>query len=412
MSYDYQIFLLIAPLMSLTVLVATGLIWSKRQRPGGRYLMWFAGAAFGFLLCNVFELVARTEYWTLNWAKSEHVWAAMIPLFWLLFVFDFTGHQKWTRFKVFWPLSVPSLVDVLLTYTNQFHHLIWTRERFFPVGNSLAMVVQHGPMFTAFIIADFLMLLGGIAIVQREFRRGNGFYRRQLIWITIGMVVPIAFSAVYSFHLIHGLNKDFTPLGFAIGAVLFIVAVYGRGFLDISAPSRTRIFDALSDGIVVLDSANRIVDMNREAMAFLALSETDLGMRIELCTQLVPLLEQYGAMEDTANIDVVANTENERRYKELRMLRLTESEDGRNGSLIVIHDITERVRFMDEIKTLRGIVPICARCKKIRDDQGFWQHVEAYVAEHSYAEFSHGLCPVCLDELYPDDLKTDDHLNT
>ncbi|KIX12967.1 ANTAR domain-containing response regulator [Dethiosulfatarculus sandiegensis] len=55
-----------------------------------------------------------------------------------------------------------------------------------------------------------------------------------------------------------------------------------------------------------------------------------------------------------------------------------------------------------EIKTLRGILPICANCKKIRDDKGYWNQIEAYISEHSQAEFSHGLCPECIKELYPD----------
>jgi len=70
--------------------------------------------------------------------------------------------------------------------------------------------------------------------------------------------------------------------------------------------------------------------------------------------------------------------------------------------VIVLHDVTERVQLYAEIKTLRGIVPICARCKKIRDDAGYWRSVESYVTERSYAEFSHGLCPECLHEMYPD----------
>lgn len=51
----------------------------------------------------------------------------------------------------------------------------------------------------------------------------------------------------------------------------------------------------------------------------------------------------------------------------------------------------------DEIRTLRGIIPICARCKKIRDDEGLWHAVEAYVSTHSEAVFSHGLCPSCAE---------------
>lgn len=51
-----------------------------------------------------------------------------------------------------------------------------------------------------------------------------------------------------------------------------------------------------------------------------------------------------------------------------------------------------------EVKTLRGIIPICAWCKKIRDDKGFWQQVETYVSSRSDAIFSHGMCPECVDK--------------
>lgn len=55
---------------------------------------------------------------------------------------------------------------------------------------------------------------------------------------------------------------------------------------------------------------------------------------------------------------------------------------------------------LDEIKTLRGILPICASCKKIRDDKGYWNQIESYIKEHSDAEFTHGICPECSDKLY------------
>ena len=57
--------------------------------------------------------------------------------------------------------------------------------------------------------------------------------------------------------------------------------------------------------------------------------------------------------------------------------------------------IGELQEALAEIKTLRGIVPICASCKKIRDDQGHWHQVEVYVRDHTEAQFSHGMCPEC-----------------
>ena len=70
--------------------------------------------------------------------------------------------------------------------------------------------------------------------------------------------------------------------------------------------------------------------------------------------------------------------------------------------------IKELQEALAEIKTLRGIIPICASCKKIRDDKGYWHQVEVYVRDHSEAEFSHSLCPECAKKLYPEFYKEKD----
>lgn len=64
--------------------------------------------------------------------------------------------------------------------------------------------------------------------------------------------------------------------------------------------------------------------------------------------------------------------------------------------------IVELQQALAQIKKLSGLLPICASCKKIRDDQGYWQQIEAYIRDHSEAEFSHGLCPECAKKLYPE----------
>ena len=55
-----------------------------------------------------------------------------------------------------------------------------------------------------------------------------------------------------------------------------------------------------------------------------------------------------------------------------------------------------------EVKTLSGLLPLCSSCKRIRDDQGYWQQIEAYIRDHSEAEFSHSVCPECAKKLYPE----------
>lgn len=65
-------------------------------------------------------------------------------------------------------------------------------------------------------------------------------------------------------------------------------------------------------------------------------------------------------------------------------------------------NIVKLKKALDDIKTLEGLVPICSHCKKIRDDKGYWNHLETYLDEHSQATFSHGICPDCMKRHYPD----------
>ena len=62
----------------------------------------------------------------------------------------------------------------------------------------------------------------------------------------------------------------------------------------------------------------------------------------------------------------------------------------------------ENIRSARQIEELSGLLPICSGCKNVRDDGGYWNQIETYVAEHSGAEFTHAICPDCMQRLYPD----------
>lgn len=67
-----------------------------------------------------------------------------------------------------------------------------------------------------------------------------------------------------------------------------------------------------------------------------------------------------------------------------------------------VYLIEELKKSLEQVRVLSGLIPICTSCKKVRDDQGFWTQVEAYISKHSEAQFSHGICPDCVRKLYPD----------
>jgi PAS domain S-box-containing protein len=112
----------------------------------------------------------------------------------------------------------------------------------------------------------------------------------------------------------------------------------------------------------------------------------------------------------------ILHASGETRWIQLRTTLLRDS----HGKMIAIEgiasDITDRKRqegerkrlirqlrkALAEVKTLSGLLPICSHCKKVRDDQGYWQQIDAFITEHSNLFFSHGLCPECLARYYPE----------
>jgi PAS domain S-box-containing protein len=113
---------------------------------------------------------------------------------------------------------------------------------------------------------------------------------------------------------------------------------------------------------------------------------------------------------------IVVRSDSKRFYVEVSSSTVTNDMGQIVGAMASFVDITQRKQTemeredlirqlqtaLAKIKTLRGLVPICASCKKIRDDKGFWHQVEVYVRDHSAAQFSHSICPECARSLYPD----------
>jgi len=117
--------------------------------------------------------------------------------------------------------------------------------------------------------------------------------------------------------------------------------------------------------------------------------------------------------EEKKNISNIIDSENEGPY-EVHCMRKDGSTfiaeiqakifsyKGQQVRVAALRDISKRKHAEEEIKQLRGILPICSFCKKIRDDEGYWEQVEVYVNKHSEADFSHSICPDCLEKYYPD----------
>jgi two-component system CheB/CheR fusion protein len=166
-------------------------------------------------------------------------------------------------------------------------------------------------------------------------------------------------------------------------------------------------------GTVFVDHRLHILRFTPDITRIINLIQTDVGRPIGHIVSNMTGCDHMVADVQTV-LDNLIPTEKdvqtvEGRWYTMRIHPYRTIDNRIEGAVISFIDITERKRAedalqkaFDEIRTLQGIIPICAKCKQIRDDQGFWSQVEVYIRDHTEAEFSHGLCPECAKELYPD----------
>jgi len=188
------------------------------------------------------------------------------------------------------------------------------------------------------------------------------------------------------------------------------------------------ITSSVGEGVIVLDDRGLLEFMNPEAELLLGWSESELkGKDIHDLTHYQKADGSQYFRDECPNVrvlttgDRVTMDEDIFMHKEGRRIPVSyistpiRDEDKIKGVVIAFQDSTVRKQreadreqlllayqdALENVKTLKGLIPICASCKKIRDDSGYWGQIEAYIAEHSDAEFSHGICPDCAKKIYP-----------
>ena len=145
------------------------------------------------------------------------------------------------------------------------------------------------------------------------------------------------------------------------------------------------ILDWMMPGLDGLEVARRARSLQSERHSYIIMLTTK-SAKSDIATALKAGADDYLVKPFNAD-ELRARIEVGRRTIELQDSLIARAEELRSA--------------LEQIKTLRGIVPMCDTCKKIRDDQGYWKQVEVYVQERTGAFFSHGICPECMDRYYP-----------
>jgi PAS domain S-box-containing protein len=405
--------MLVAVLISAALSVYT---WRHRVAPGATAFAWLMLAVAELSLSYAATLVNHNPSTKILLAKIQFVGYVCLPMAWLAFAVEYTGRDEWlTRHRLALIALIP-FVTLLLAWTNGAHGLIWKRITFYQDGGLMLMQIKFGLWFWIHTLCSYLYLISGTVLLMASLARSLHLYRQQAVALLVAVLLPWVGNVMYVFGLGPLRNLDLTPLAFSLTGLSIAWGLFRYRLFDLIPVARNKLVDIMGDGMIVLDVRNRILDMNpaiQSAMGILA--KQAVGQPADRLFSSWPEMVDRFLNADQTRGEFNLNRDKATTTYDVRVTPLSDRKDRPVGRLILLRDITDKKlqeqnqeklivelrEALAQVKQLKELLPICASCKKIRNDEGYWQEVEVYINKHVDVQFSHGICPDCAKRLYP-----------
>ncbi|WP_246983694.1 histidine kinase N-terminal 7TM domain-containing protein [Halorientalis marina] len=284
--------------------------------------------------------LSRTELSVAVLAEQlEYVGATAIVLGWFVFTFAYTDRDEWLTPRVFGGVAGLLLVGTLLGLTNSSHGLLWTGTHRVDAGSFLATQITRQPLFFLFVAVNYLVILAGMYVLARLILGSQQVYRGQAAALVGSAAVPMLVNVTTVLELGPWPPVELSPVAFTVSGALLAFAITRYELLDLEPVARRRVVQHMRDGFVVLDRADRVVDLNPAASDLLDV-DPDRAVGREL-PDLVPEVEQLVADGGAGTRTEVSFDTDDQQYVQARLTTLDPT-DERGGQLLLLQDVTDR----------------------------------------------------------------------
>jgi PAS domain S-box-containing protein len=406
-SIQLKVFAIVLLFGVLIGCILSAQIWRRRTLPAAHsfFVVIVAGTLWAF--ADAMRIFFPNDIW----GTIPFLGIGALPVAWLAFCLEYTGRDNWLNKTRVLFLSLIPVLTIAVVATNSLHGWMWKN-----IQSSSGIRVIYGPWHLISSSYSYLLFLAGILLLLFNLAESSPGYRRQGIILLLAGLIPWFANLLQILDIYPRAAPNPTPLAFIVSSLVFFWGLFRLNLLEIMPVAQRVVIEQMADGLILLEAQNRIIQVNPTAEAMLNIRKSEVKGRPIGEVLLWPELLDRMASHDFFHEEVSLQLEGGLEYFDIKSSTFKDSKGRKLGRCFFIRNISqkkkeaiERERLLDElqmalakVKTLSGLLPICAHCKKIRDDKGYWNQMELYIQEHSEAFFSHGLCPDCMARFYRD----------
>jgi len=293
---------------------------------------------------------ASTPYF---WLDITYVGVVIVPVALFIFTLQISNRSKWLRRPVKALLyGVPAIV-LLALFTDPYHGLFFGAER----PENSGFILNAGPVFWFNVAFSYILILAATVVLILAYQNSAGMYRKQIGLVLFGMAVTWLNSIIFVMGIRLLPGADNTPFSFTIAALAFAFALLRFHLLDVVPVARDLLVERMSDGLLVIDEQNRVVDINKTARRLLKISRDVIGRSSdEVFAHWEPAhLKALHTPDAHFEIEVVGNPAT---YLEANVTLLPGKKGRLAGRLVLFHNITNLKDVQNELRYLARHDPL------------------------------------------------------
>jgi signal transduction histidine kinase/DNA-binding response OmpR family regulator/HPt (histidine-containing phosphotransfer) domain-containing protein len=350
MSLHYRLYICALVITAITALALAAFSWRRRKSvPGAQHFCLLMGGIAIWSAAASVEAASSDIITKILWSKLEYLGSAPATVFLLLFSLCYAGEGKRLSTISLLALFAVPVIIIISAFTNDSHFLFWSG--FTPVaGPDPILRYGHGPLFWIAYLSISVIIITSIVVLIKAARRQSGLHHGQTLLIIIGSLFPLFGASLYAsgWKAIQGV--DISPLFFLPASLFIAWGIFRYRLFDLVPVARHVLIEGMSDGVIVIDRLNRIVDMNPEARGMLSVARETQGVQIEsLFPSWSVLVEQLGSSQE-AHMELPLRSSENERWLDIKLSTLKDAGRPLKGMLMVMRDVTERRRSDEALR--------------------------------------------------------------
>lgn len=326
--------------------------WQRRQAPGSRPLSYFMVSLVIWTFFISLEYSTRDLSTKIVFSKFQYLGGASTAVFLFWFGLEFYRQQKVQLKAWYAAFGIIPLITLVLVFTNESHHLIWTNIAFAP-GTHQA-VFDHGVWFWIYVGHTYLLVMATSILIIRAYFKMRYIFRNQALALILALPFPWLGNIIYVFHLANP-GQDFTPIGLGITGMVFGWSMYRLQLFDLVPVARDHVIEWMDDGLIVFNHQRKLVDINpagEKLLNHLDLANTGnrhwVGQTSEELIKHLPQLSTLFDPQNEGKLEVLINVDGQMTDFDVRVSTLGRKDEFATGWMLVLRDITVLKKARDQ----------------------------------------------------------------